>query len=1036
MRGDLRIPTLQDRVAPGGVPEARGLEDVGIARGAGIAAAGLAQRIEALGQGLLRRAAQDTEDAAWEAGTTAGDLEPGTQMEGGGRVARTAFNRAAADAGQRRLEITTRAELDRLAQQHATDPEGFQAAAAQWRDGMASSLPPTLATRFSTGFDTLALPVFGQIRTAQRRAVADQAVATWTEALPARIAGIEQAAGVALTDPAAARSYRLQEDQAVAELIALGPQEGFTLGGRTYPPDPSRTGALSLAQIAQRSEALRAQGREAVVVGAWRAAGGGRAWIESFERGSRFTGPDADWLQRNAATGRPLGTPEAMAARVPAAWQPTIAEAAAANRLDPALFTALIGLESGGRAGAVSRAGAVGPAQIMPATAANPGFGLPPLPEDALRDPARAIPWGARYLGALRDYFRGDMAKAVAAYNAGAGAVERAARDGRLLPEETRNYVRTLLPAVAGGGMPLQDNETQRIATRLRGLAAADEATEAQGRAEARALITTQLRENDAAIGVSGRPVRTIDPELAVRAGFDPVELDQRQRTAIERFSAGQVAANTTDPAELARLAESFAPGTENFRADPQAAAQLLASLRGRGVTVQGAALTERVRDLETEAQATGRATAIGDDEGRAAGLTPERLAEINRGVALTAEISRLRQDGAAIAPADRADAVGRFPVEGPEARENALRLRALAEAFERRDRAVADDPAAYAMSVSAPLRQLAAEVTGGGMARLPELIALSRAEQQRLGVPDAEIRAVPKPFAQAIAQNLAALPDDAQRMQRLLTMTSGVAEPEARRQVLNALAEAGTPAHLVNAARIAPRVGPALAARIASELGTELRTLQLQPTQQRDIRDTVTGVWTNSDRLGGLREAQLQATGNAAFVQIAQSEKGQLTHIATVRGASDGSIASSAVRDAYGQLYGGVQVVNRPRDQVLAAVPTGTDADALARGLRGVLDGALQALPAAERARFGRGVWTDAGVGRLAFYPEGSPLPLARPDGQPLLVTVADALATPQAAAPARTNDTERRAQQRAMEQRGRELGRESRTLMRPVDQ
>jgi soluble lytic murein transglycosylase-like protein len=769
----LRIPTLSDRVAPAAVPIG-GVASAVEARNAGFALGGLADRIGALADTLTRRVAQDTEDQAWRAGTIAGEAEPGVQAADGGRVWRNAFDRAAATAGQQRLELMARQQLGELAQQHRTDPAAFSGAAATWRDGIARTLPAELGARFRTGFDILAVPAFNQIREAQQRAVADQAVAGWTEALPARIAGIEQAAGRALEDPAAARAYRVQEDQAIAELVALGPREGFTLGGRQYPPDPSRAAAMSLPQLAQRAEALRAQGREAVVIGAWRAAGGGRAWIDAFERRSVATGPDADWIARNAATGRALASPEVLAARVPAAWQPVIAAAAQQQQLDPQLLTALIGLESGGRANAVSPAGAVGPAQIMPATARDPGFGLPPLPADALTDPARAIPWAAQLLAKLRDNFGGDMARALAAYNAGPRRVQDAARDGRLLPPETRNYLATLLPAAAGG-VPLADNETQRIASRLRGLQAAEDAAQAEGRAEARAELARQVQENLAAIGVTGRPVRPLDPDLVARAGEDPLRLGERERAATERFAAEQEARNVTDPVSLQQLADAHAPGTANFRADPQAAVQLLTALRARGVAVADLALTERVRDLEAEAQATGRAGAVSAEEARAAGLTPERRDAINRSLTLTAEIARQAQDARQAPPGQSPPDADRFPVAGDQARENALIVRARAEAQAARAQAISEDAAAYALTVSPPAREAAAAVARGDVARLGELMDLLREEQARQGVPAAQRRALPKALAEPILSGIADAPNAEEALQRLGALTAAV---------------------------------------------------------------------------------------------------------------------------------------------------------------------------------------------------------------------------------------------------------------------
>lgn len=111
---------------------------------------------------------------------------------------------------------------------------------------------------------------------------------------------------------------------------------------------------------------------------------------------------------------------------------------AAARRhgLDPALVLAVVKVESGFRPEAVSPKGAQGLMQLMPATAA--GLGV----ENAL-DPAQNLDGGARHLAALVVRYGGDLKKALAAYNAGEGAV---ARHGGVPPyRETRAYVKTVL---------------------------------------------------------------------------------------------------------------------------------------------------------------------------------------------------------------------------------------------------------------------------------------------------------------------------------------------------------------------------------------------------------------------------------------------------------------------------------------------------------------------------------------------------------------------------------------------------------------
>ena len=126
-------------------------------------------------------------------------------------------------------------------------------------------------------------------------------------------------------------------------------------------------------------------------------------------------------------------------------------------------FNRMIQAESGGQQynsqGGVltSPAGAQGMAQIMPATAANPGFGVAPATPQEIATPEGNRAFGERYYQGLLKHFGGDETKAIAAYNAGPGRVQQniQANGGQLnvaqLPQETQGYLKKVQgPAVPG----------------------------------------------------------------------------------------------------------------------------------------------------------------------------------------------------------------------------------------------------------------------------------------------------------------------------------------------------------------------------------------------------------------------------------------------------------------------------------------------------------------------------------------------------------------------------------------------------------
>lgn len=134
--------------------------------------------------------------------------------------------------------------------------------------------------------------------------------------------------------------------------------------------------------------------------------------------------------------GAAVGALDAPAMVPPAQIDRLVQTNASQWNVDPALVKAIIANESGFNAHATSGVGAQGLMQLMPGTAS--GLGV-----TNAYDPAQNVWGGTRYIKGLLDRFGGDVRKAVAAYNAGPGAVEKY---GGVPPyPETQNYVQNVL---------------------------------------------------------------------------------------------------------------------------------------------------------------------------------------------------------------------------------------------------------------------------------------------------------------------------------------------------------------------------------------------------------------------------------------------------------------------------------------------------------------------------------------------------------------------------------------------------------------
>lgn len=122
----------------------------------------------------------------------------------------------------------------------------------------------------------------------------------------------------------------------------------------------------------------------------------------------------------------------------PAQLHALVSDASSRNGVSPGLVNAVVMAESAGNPSAISTAGAQGLMQLMPGTSASCGISNP-------FDPVQNIDCGTRYLHGLLERYNNNVELAVAAYNAGPGAVDE--YHGVPPYAETRAYVSRVLTA-------------------------------------------------------------------------------------------------------------------------------------------------------------------------------------------------------------------------------------------------------------------------------------------------------------------------------------------------------------------------------------------------------------------------------------------------------------------------------------------------------------------------------------------------------------------------------------------------------------
>jgi hypothetical protein len=160
------------------------------------------------------------------------------------------------------------------------------------------------------------------------------------------------------------------------------------------------------------------------------------------------TSSHADWMRQGFH-----GSDAATSGRIPPNIGELVEQTASRYQVDPELIRAIIRVESGYDAKAVSNKGAMGLMQLIPATAHRFGVADP-------FDPKQNLEGGVTYLKYLLDHFGGDLNLSLAAYNAGEHTVQRSG--GIPAIAETQNYVRKVTNIYQPGDVPGAAKTTPR----------------------------------------------------------------------------------------------------------------------------------------------------------------------------------------------------------------------------------------------------------------------------------------------------------------------------------------------------------------------------------------------------------------------------------------------------------------------------------------------------------------------------------------------------------------------------------------------